>query len=178
MRCETAGSASTGFTVLGGFAGCTELTVEHCISLFGMSKPRLRVRKTESHREPYWTAGSRAQTFPKVYGTRILPANISARFCIFKSRCLVHGGTNHEKTCGRTMYSRSVVRLSAQSNRATKSAFPTCRSHGSSSAGPGPNYSADVSAIGSQSAGRPARGKSLYGNNCHKWRCFGLEIRQ
>ncbi len=177
MRCETAGSASTGFTVFGGFAGCTELTVEHCISLFGMSKPRLRVRKTDSHREPYWTVGSRAQTFPKVYGAQFL-ANISACFCIFKSRCLVHGGTNHEKTCGRTMYSRSVVRLSAQSIRATKSAFSTYRSHGSSSGDPGPNYSADFSAIGGKSAGRPARRKSLYGNNCHKWRCLGLEIRQ
>ena len=177
MRCETAGSASTGFTVLGGFAGCTELTVEQCFSHFGVSKPRLRVRKTDSHREPYWTVG--------FYGTdvskgrhAILSDNISARFCIFKSRCLVHGGTNHEKTCGRTMYSRFVVRLSAQSIRATKSAFPTCRSHGSSSGDPGPNYSADFSAIGSQSARRPARGKSLHGNNCYKWRCLGLEIRQ
>ena len=43
-----------------------------------------------------------------------------------------------------------------QSIRATKSAFPTGRSHGSSSGDPGPNYSADFSAIGSQSAGRPA----------------------
>ncbi len=177
MRCETAGSASTGFTVLGGFAGCRKLTVEQCFSPFRVSKPRLRVLKTDNPREPYWTVGSRAQTFPKVYGAQFL-ANISACFCIFKSRCLVHGGTNHEETRERIMHSRSVVRLTTQSIRARKSAFPTCRSHGSSSGDSGPNYSADFSAIGSQSAGRPARRKSLYGNNCHKWRCLGLEIRQ
>ena len=155
MRCETAGSASTGFTVLGGgFAGCTALTVEHCIS-FGMSKPRLRVRKTDSIGSPYCRVGSGGTDISKGLRRPIPLANISPCFCIFRSRCLVHGGTNHEKTRGRIMHSRSVVRLATQSIRARKSAFPTGRSHGSSSGDPGPNYSADFSAIGSQSAGRP-----------------------
>ena len=101
----------------------------------------------------YWAVSRNAF---KALQRSILLANISACFCIFRSRCLVHGGTNHEKTRGRIMHSRSVVRLATQSIRARKSAFPTGRSHGSSSGDPGPNYSADFSAIGSQSAGRPA----------------------
>lgn len=71
-----------------------------------------------------------------------------SRDSIVANSCLVYGGINHEKTCGRILHYHSAGRLAA-SIRARKSAFPTGRFHGSSSGNPGPSYSANVSDIGS-----------------------------
>src|SRR6266481_9730951 len=131
MRCETAGSASTGFTVFGGFAGCTELTVEHCISLFGMSKPRLRVRKTDSHREPYWTVGSRAQTFPKVYGTQFSrPTSQPALASSNHAASFMEEQTMKKHVsalCTLALLSGSLPNLFAQGSRPSQPVDPTAQ---------------------------------------------------
>jgi hypothetical protein len=70
MRCETAGSASTGFTVLGGFAGCTELTLEHLHLPLRNEQATAAPMENGQPSGAYWTVGSRAQMLPKVYGAQ------------------------------------------------------------------------------------------------------------